>query len=154
MDRDVDEGNRLSRDRLRAASEALSGEELVRVIDPPWTAAALFAHMAFWDRFALARWSHAGESGGTPASMDDAAMDLVNDAGLPEWTVIAPNLAIEACLAAAEAIDDFIASLDAAVVSQVVAEGRPRLVHRSVHRGEHLETIATAFPDRFDTSGR
>jgi hypothetical protein len=149
MDRDIDRRNRLSLDRLRQVSEALPDDELIGVIDRPWTAAALFAHVAFWDRFTHVRWLHAVRSGNDmPVSVDDDAMDLVNDAALPEWTVIPPATAVRDCLAAANTVDGFIAALDDAVVSRVVADGRPRLVDRSLHRREHLRTIETAFHDR------
>lgn len=149
MDRDIEERNRLSLDRLLEVSDALSEDELLRVIDPPWTAAALFAHIAFWDRFTHARWLHAAGSGiDMPIATDDTAMELVNEAALPEWTVIPPSIAIRDCLSTARALDTFIGSLDPAALSRVVADGRPRLVDRFIHRREHLETIEAAFADR------
>jgi hypothetical protein len=41
VDQDIDQRNRRSLDRIRAAPNALSGGELLRIIDPPWTPAAL-----------------------------------------------------------------------------------------------------------------
>ena len=147
MDRDINERNRASLDRVRALAARLSEEELLRSIDPPWTAAALFAHVAFWDRFVHARWLHAVRIGSVwPVSIDDAAVELLNEAALSQWTVIPPRIAVEECVAAAAAIDGFIGSIDPGTISQAVREGRERLVDRSLHRGEHLDTIEAAFP--------
>jgi hypothetical protein len=146
MDAKINDRNRASRDRLRAVAVRLSEEELIRPIDPPWTAAALLAHVAFWDRFVQARWLHALRTGSTvPLSIDDAAMELLNEAALPEWLVIPPGAAVAECLAAAESLDGVLESLEDEVVSQALTEGRERLVDRSLHRGEHLETIERAF---------
>jgi len=149
MDQEINGRNRASLDRLRAMAARLSEDELLRPIDPPWTAAALFAHVAFWDRFTHARWLHAaGIGGGLPLSIDDAAMELINQAALREWAAIPPRTAVEECLAAAATINDFIDSLEPDAVSQVLLAGRERLVARSIHRGEHLDTIEAAFTDR------
>jgi hypothetical protein len=147
--REVDERNRDSLDRLRAAATRLSEDELLRPIDPPWTASALFAHIAFWDRFAHARWRHAVDTGtGTPAPIDDEPLELINDAGLPEWTALPAPIAIQECMAAAEGVNGLIEALEAETVRDIAGSERHRLVDRSVHRGEHLKTIESAFPAR------
>jgi hypothetical protein len=149
MDQEIDERNRASLDRLRAIAAGLLDEELLHPIDPPWTAAALFAHVAFWDRFVHARWLHAMEIGtAAPVPIEDAPMEMINQAALREWTVIPPRIAVEECLTAAQTIDHFIQQLDPDAISQVVREGRERLVDRSIHRREHLDTIERAFPNR------
>ena len=143
----IEDRNRSTVDRLRTLGARLSNEELTRVIDPPWTAAALFAHVAFWDRFVHARWVLAASTGSrTPLGFDDALLELINDASLQQWTVIPPQTAVHDCLAAAAEIDALTRSLEADVVSEVVREHRERLVDRSLHRGEHLNTIEAAFP--------
>ena len=140
--------NRSAVDRLRALGARLSDEELTRLIDPPWTAAALFAHMAFWDRFVHARRLLAANTGSrTPLHFENALLELINDASLQQWGVIPPQTAVGDCLAAATEIDAFILSLGSDVVAEVVEERRERLVDRSLHRGEHLKTIEAAFPD-------
>ena len=145
--RAIEERNHAALDRLRALGVRLSDEELSQTIDPPWTAAALFAHMAFWDRFVRARWVLASTMGSrTPLPFDDALLELINDSSLQQWAVIPPQTAVQHCLAAAAEIDGLIRSLEADVVSEVVQGGRERLVDRSLHRGEHLSTIETAFP--------
>ena len=141
--------NQLSFDSLKRVAGGLSREELLEPIDPPWTAAALFAHVAFWDRFTHARWLEAIDPAtGTPVPIEDSSMELTNRAALPGWTSIPPDVGVKQCLAAARAIDDFLLSLDPALVSGVLEEGRPRLIDRSIHRREHLDTIERAFKGR------
>ncbi|MGH2634559.1 MAG: hypothetical protein ACRDHU_00165 [Actinomycetota bacterium] len=143
----IEDRNHAAVDRLRALGVRLSDEELSQTIDPPWTAAALYAHMAFWDRFVRARWLLAATMASrTPRSFDDDLLELINDSSLRQWAAIPPRTAVQDCLAAAAEIDGLIGSLDADVVSEVVQGGRERLVDRSLHRGEHLSTIEAAFP--------
>ena len=63
MDEEIDRKNRDSAERLATLGARLSDQELTGEIDPPWTAAGLFAHMAFWERFVLERWGLAAERG-------------------------------------------------------------------------------------------
>jgi uncharacterized damage-inducible protein DinB len=62
MDRDFVQRNAASRERLRAIAERLSVDELARQIDGAWTAGALLAHIAFWDRYVFERWGLAERS--------------------------------------------------------------------------------------------
>ena len=143
-----DERNRSTTERLRALAGRLSDDELARVLDPPWTTSALFAHIAFWDRFVLARWRLAVASGSrAPDPIDGTPQDLINDAALPGWNAIPPRAAVDACLAAAEELDRLIGSLDIDVVVELERDRRERLVDRSLHRGEHLDSLESAFPD-------
>jgi hypothetical protein len=144
---DVVERNRSSLERLRAIGSVLSEAELDRTIDAPWTAAALFAHIAFWDRFVLERWRLAAEKGDrTPIPEDNAVMDRINDASLRQWLAIPARIAVEEFLAAAAELEELISQLDATIVSELVGEGRKRLVDRSLHRGDHIRTLEEAFP--------
>ena len=144
---EVAKRNRSSFERLREIGSGLSDAELVRPIDAPWTAAALFAHMAFWDRFVLERWRLAAERRDrTPVPEDNAVMDRINDASLRQWLAIPARIAVEKFIAAAAESEELISRLDDTIVSEVVVEGRERLVDRSLHRGEHLRTIEGAFP--------
>ena len=144
---EVAKRNRSSFERLREIGSGLSDAELVRPIDAPWTAAALFAHMAFWDRSVLERWRLAAERRDrTPVPEDNAVMDRINDASLRQWLAIPARIAVEEFIAAAAESEELISRLDDTIVSEVVVEGRERLVDRSLHRGEHLRTIEGAFP--------
>jgi hypothetical protein len=147
MARQIDDHNSDSLERLRAMADRLSDDELARPIDPPWTAAALYAHIAFWDLFARARWLHANEIGAAlPVSIEDAPLEMVNQAALGQWGAMPPRTAVHECLQAAETVNRFLGELDDAVVAGAVNEGRERLVDRSIHRLEHLQVIESAFP--------
>ena len=147
MDEVVDRKNRDSAERLAILGTRLSDRELTAEIDPPWTAAGLFAHIAFWDRFVLERWGLSAERGErTPMLVDGGLMDRINDASLRQWMAIPPRVAVEECTTAASELDVFIAGVDDDVGAELVAESRERLVDRSLHRGEHLRTIEGAFP--------
>jgi hypothetical protein len=144
---ELDERNRASANRLASLGARLSDVELATEIDPPWTAAGLFAHIAFWDRFVLERWGLAAERGErTPMAVDDGFMNRINDASLRQWMSIPPRVAVEQCVAAAHDVDAFIVGVDDERRAELVAEGRERLVDRSLHRGDHLRTLEAAFP--------
>jgi DinB superfamily len=142
MDDMLNERNAASRARIRAIAGHLSDEELSRPIDGAWTAGAVFAHVAFWDRFVLGRWRLSRESdGGVPPGLGDTIHDLVNDAALPQWVLVPPREAVQECLSASEELDTFIGSLDEDSISEVVVAGPIRLVDRSLHRDEHLDAV-------------
>jgi hypothetical protein len=144
---EIEEGNSASRSWLGGIVGRLSETDMRSPIGEDWTVSALLAHLAFWDRFCRARWLHAQRMGTpTPAPLDDALLELINDADLSHWAVIPPRTAAEECLEAAERVDALIGSLDDEVARKVDAEGRRRLIDRSIHRREHLSSIEAAFP--------
>jgi hypothetical protein len=144
-----DERNRSTTDRLRALARRVTDDELARSLDPPWTTSALFAHIAFWDRFVRIRWERAAREGiRTPAPVDDALglKDEINDASLPSWLAMPGRFAVEECLASAQAIDDLLSAVAPDVVAELVSAGQARLVDRSLHRSDHLRPLEEAFP--------
>ena len=70
--------------------------------------------------------------------------DALNDAAVPMWNAVPPEVATREAAAAAEAVDRFVAALPPDVIAEVLAEGRPRWIARSEHRREHLEQIERA----------
>jgi hypothetical protein len=147
MDPEIEERNSASRSWLGSIVKRLSEDEMIRPIEGSWTAAGLPAHLAFWDRFCRARWLHASRTGiATPAPLDDALLELINDADISHWAAIPPLLAVQEYLEAAEGVDAFIRSLNDEAGRKVQAEERNRLIDRSIHRREHLVLIEAAFP--------
>ena len=49
-------------------------------------------------------------------------------------------------MTAASDLDAFVEGVAADVREELAAEGRERLVDRSLHRDDHLETLEAAFP--------
>src|SRR2546428_547890 len=56
------------------------------VLPDGWTAAALLAHLAFWDRFAASRLEKYLRDREPMAFLNDAFFEHINAAGLPQWT--------------------------------------------------------------------
>ena len=144
-DRAHNDRNAASRERLRTTLDRLSDEALDRVVDGEWTAGALLAHLAFWDRVVVGRWRLAARHHApAPPDLHDDVADLVNDAAVSAWRSIDPARLGAVVLSAADEIDRFIEDLSDASVDAAIAAGRPRLLDRSVHRAEHLDAIDAA----------
>jgi hypothetical protein len=136
MDRDAKGRIDASRERLRRFVEKTSDEDLARPIDGDWTAAALLAHTAFWDRRSawLVRRCQLGNCAPSPVDLDS-----VNESALPQWRLIPPRAAAQEALDAAADIDGLLPGLS---VEQLAAlrEGKVNY-DRSNHRNDHLDQI-------------
>jgi hypothetical protein len=144
-DRTHDERNAESQRNLADLATRLGADELGLEIDDTWTVGALLGHIAFWDRLVEVRWRHAQETGTTtPIGLDEELTDLINAAAIPAWRIVDPRRLGAVVVTAAEDVDALIAGLPAESVDGVLGEGRPRLLDRSLHRGEHLTAIDAA----------
>ena len=81
-------------------------------------------------------------------------MDRINDASLRQWLAIPARVAVEEFLAAAAELEGLISRLDAAIVSELVTEGRERLVDRSLHRGGSPSNDRGSIPLRVSDQAR
>ena len=134
--------NATSAATLATVAGQVSKDPPTSEVRPGWTAAAIFLHLALWDRFVAARWRRAALLGhATPESIGDGVVDLVNEAVVPTWANVELTQAAHAALEAARLADATIAGLSDEAVIAVRAEGRPHLVDRSVHRLEHLSEL-------------
>ncbi len=145
----MDERSHLDRNdheraRLATLAQRLTDEQLARPLDDGWTVAALLAHLAFWDRFVLARWQRALADGTPIATLDDALPDLINAAAANQWRALPAREAARQAVAPAEALDRAIAALPPAIEDETRGRGLPRLLDRSRHRREHLDEIERA----------
>lgn len=131
--------NRVSRERLAALIPRL-GERTV-VLSGGWTAAAVLAHLAFWDRVAAARLEKYLRHGKGMEFFNDVFFEYINEAALPQWTGIPLGIAAADAVAAAEAADRFLADLSEDDHERLRALARPRLLDRSGHRNEHLDEL-------------
>jgi hypothetical protein len=137
MNDDLDARNRDSRDRLaRTAARVRDGMDVAG----GWTAAALLAHVAFWDRVALARWRRDPM---VLRRIDEPILDLVNEAALPVWRALPAADAAREAVAAADAFNAAIAGA-AAGARERAARASRSFVDRSTHRNEHLDQIERA----------
>jgi len=136
------ERNDRSLARLRRVIGEMPQDRWTDAVDGDWTAGALLAHMAFWDRFVRARWEHAHRTRAiVPVEIDLGMADLVNDASLPSWALIPPRAAADMAVTAAELTNAVIAALDNHAIEAVIAGGWDTLIDRSLHRDAHLAAL-------------
>jgi hypothetical protein len=81
-----------------------------------------FAHIAFWDRFTLARWHRLIDRGIHPIRVPDL-LDLMNETALPEWMALRKDEASRQAIEAAQAVDELISSADIALTEEMVRTG-------------------------------
>ena len=117
MTSDLGARNRASRDRLAAVIARLGG----RSVELPggWTAAAVLAHLAFWDAFVAARLEKFARDRGPMEPGSDALTDLMNAAGLPQWLALPAAAAGELATGAAAAVDRLIEGLPTDALDEI-----------------------------------
>jgi hypothetical protein len=147
-DRAYIEENTRERERLRALVERLDEDELRLSVNPHWTVAAVFGHIAFWDGrvLALADKLERGE----PFTSSDAEpedVDWINDATRPLIHAIPPREAARLALQIAEETDARVATLP---LDRLWPRdpGSPLYAVRAAHRGEHLDDVEAALRAR------
>jgi hypothetical protein len=130
--------NQEQRERLVSLSARLTAPQWSARLPNGWTVAALFGHLGFWDRMALALVERYEREGVAPAKSDFHLLNGVL-AGLFE------RMTPEQCLAwavdAAEALDARIASLPPALVAEIIEKDSDRRIHRHIHRRNHLDKV-------------
>jgi hypothetical protein len=139
---DLNARNRASRERLAAVIGRI-GDRVIE-IDGEWTASALLAHIAFWDRLATTRLEKFLRDGEPPVTAPPALTDLTNAGALRQWTDTPPAVAGRQARDAAEAMDRLVASLPADTLAALKALDRPQLYDRADHRKLHLDEIERA----------
>src|SRR5579859_6947956 len=95
MDQSYLERNAAGLERLRAMVEKLRDEELAKPIDEEWTVGAAFAHLAFWDRYLVARWTYALNNDVLPEPAAAYVAALINEASLEAWKACPPRVAAQ-----------------------------------------------------------
>jgi len=135
------ERNAAELERLRAVGAGVLAGEISPRLAGGWTASAVFAHLAFWDRFVIARWDRYDREG-VIADLPDEQMDLVNAAGLPLWLALSGGAAVVQAIDAAIHVCERIASLSPAAVAAAVDTGRLAMLDRTCHWSPHLDELA------------
>jgi hypothetical protein len=139
---DLNARNRASRERLDVVIQRL-GDRVIE-IDGGWTASALLAHIAFWDRLAAVRLEKYVRDGEPPVTAPPALSDLTNGAGMRQWRDLAPAVAAMQARDAAAAMDRLVESLSPDKLAALKAFDRPQLYDRADHRKQHLDQIERA----------
>jgi hypothetical protein len=144
MDRQFDTDNKRERERLRALVSRITDEELnLPYYKEGWTVAAGLAHLAFWDRYGLAKLRRWKQGGVTPSRSDPSRSEstVVNDALLPLALAMPPRTAAELAVSSAEAVDEEIEAASPEFVKAIEALNEPFRLNRSIHRKLHLDEI-------------
>ena len=145
------ERNATELERLRAVGAGVLAGEITPRLPGGWTASAVFAHLAFWDRFVIVRWDRYDREG-VIGDLPDDHMDLVNEAALPLWRALSAGAAVVQAIDAAIHVCERIASLSPAAVAAAVDTGRLAMLDRTVHWSPHLDALAGA-PDPLPVDG-
>jgi hypothetical protein len=139
MERQFIIDNKKERDRLKKMVARLTDEELRLVIyKEGWTIAAVLAHLAFWDNYALAllkRWKTDGVS---PSPHE---WDNINDALFPLTLEIPPRIAAQSAVSSADATDNEVRKSTVKFIKSVEKLNEPYRLNRSIHRKAHLDEI-------------
>jgi hypothetical protein len=141
MDTSYLERSRAETRRLAELVARLSALDLQASLGDGWTVKAALAHLAFWDRYAVAVLDGWIAAGFQPVA---ASPDHINAASLPGWLELPAEHVLREVVAAAEAADQRVASVTPALAEAMIAGGRGRMLDRSVHRHEHISHIEAA----------
>ena len=132
-------------DRLRTLGSGLLAGDLPQRLADGWTASAVFAHLAFWDRLVAARWESYDRNGAIE-TLPDTHTDLVNAAGLPLWLALSPEAAVAEAIEAAVEVVGRIATLSPEAAGAALSSGRRAMLDRTFHWTPHLDELAALIP--------
>lgn len=147
------DANDRERRRLVVLLAGLDDAALSEGVEGRWTVAAKFAHLAYWDRFALALLERWARGAWRVARGEDYATDTLpsfhdedlNDAMLTEQLALPPQEAGRLAIAAAGAIDAALHALPPETAARLLTDHDAAwLLRRSEHRAEHLHEIEAA----------
>jgi hypothetical protein len=133
--------NAAEREHMKKFAASLSDEELSRPMAAGWTAAAILAHLAFWDARAITlirKWQKAGV-GESPIDTD-----VVSEATRELCLAIPPRAAAALALEKATELDNIIEDLSPEWVDRITTIGMTVHLKRFNHRREHLDEIEKA----------
>lgn len=144
-DRSFIDANRAATAEIRALVEGLSDADLATDLGEGWTVSMALAHLAFWDEWHVARWVHAAEQGQlAPPPADTEVTNRANEALATTWRALPPRAAVELMLAAAEAVDEYVANLDDEALDAARDRDGGRWFERFPHRKDHIGQISRA----------
>jgi hypothetical protein len=108
-----------------------------------WTASAVLAHLAFWDRFVVARWDQYERTGAIDP-LPETLLDLVNAAAMPVWLAMDAAAAAASATQAAAQVADRIAAVDPGAIDYARRTHRLAMLDRSLHWSPHLDELEAA----------
>ena len=138
-DRSFVEQNRAATERIRALA-ALPDDALRVPVGEHWTVAIRLPLLASWHRRVLAVLDDTERAGRLTFPQIDFT---VNDIALPFWATMPPRAAADLAAAAAEALDQRLATFPPALLAELHAHNE-RWVVRALHRNAHLDEVDAA----------
>ena len=141
MDRSYIERNDAARARLRDLTAQLTPEHLDHPIGDGWTVKSALAHLAWWDRYAVALLDWWTAEGFRESAIN---ADHINRAAADDWLALDPAHVLREVVAAAEAMDARITRVPDSLAGAIAAGGRGRILDRSIHRSAHVDEIERA----------
>jgi len=141
MARDFIRENDASRRELRSLVESLTDQAYGRDVGNCWTVADALCHLAFWDRVTLHRLQEWRRSGTEPVQIQLSSVHSINEAVRELSRAVPGREASRLAVENAEAVDAEVAALRAEMVERMTAGGFDRMLHRHLHRREHLRRL-------------
>lgn len=138
MDRAYRTKNEEQRERLKVLAGRLSADDLKKSMSNGWTVAMTFAHLAFWDLRQLAVVRIWKAEGVRPLGADAGTVN----AAVAEFAAnLAPHVAVELALRAAEEVDREVETVSAELAASICTAGFERTLNRWKHRASHCDRI-------------
>jgi hypothetical protein len=142
IDPAYDSKNRAQTERLKRM-RSWTVEQLRLPVTDQWTVAVMLAHVQYLDGRALGAIETWRRHGIPMNFWTDEEAFATNDLRTPLWRETEPRTALEQAITTAEKLDDLLADLTPAEQA-AVAQERLRILHRFLHRGDHLDDIERA----------
>jgi len=147
-DRDHLEENTRERERMRRLVDGLDDGSLRARVNPHWTVAGVYGHIAFWDARVLSLADKLDRGVPfSPSDTDPEDVDWINDASRALIHAIAPRDLVRLAIAIAEETDARVAALPPDRVWPRDPDS-PIYGRRATHRGEHLDEVEAALRAR------
>jgi len=121
--------------------ESLKDEDFDRRLGNGWTVAEALCHLAFWDRVVLGRVERWERDGVEPVILDMRSADPINDGVHMMFGAVSGREAVRMVIESAERIDAKVAALRPEMIEEFGARGLDRMLHRHLHRREHLSKL-------------
>ena len=141
---EIAQKNRASTERLKNIALGMSKEELNQTLKNNWPVYITLAHIAFWDMRVI----HVIELAKKNHAVVAPAFDIqLNDIMTPLLRVIPPEAAVDLAIKTAGALDVMLEACPMELIHQLM-NVNPRLIDRSLHRNNHLDSIEAVYGKR------
>jgi hypothetical protein len=127
---------------LKKVVQDISKEELTQTTRNTWPVFINLAHVAFWDQRVIHVIELAKKNNVLTAPLFDLQL---NDILAPLLFAIPPEAAVKLAIDTAGSLDSLLEECPVEIINEMM-NVNPRLVNRSLHRNNHLDSIEAAIP--------